>query len=86
MKTRAASERRTYIARLASQNKNIVAMIKIAMAFRSGSITDNLDCNSECSKLAFILKNSPKIPHLGSQAEPTEDLGHRTGKSVFYEM
>ena len=74
-KPRAASESRTYAALLASQNKNIVAMMKIASAFKYGSITDNLDCD----KPAFI---TYEFSSPGRQAEPTEDQGHNINKAA----
>jgi hypothetical protein len=61
-KPKAANESSTYAALLASQDKNIVAMMKTAIAFKYGSITDNLACNSDCGKLVFIFAD---FPHLG---------------------
>lgn len=53
-KTRDASERSTNTALLASQNKNIVAMMKIAMAFRNGSNTGSFAGNSVSGELVVI--------------------------------
>jgi hypothetical protein len=80
-KPKAASESSTYAALLASQNKNIVAMMKTAIAFKYGSITDNLARNSGCGELVFIFTD---FPHLRGQAEPTEDQGQNIDKDAYF--
>ena len=80
-KPSAANESSTYTALLASQNKNIVAMMKIAIAFKYGSITDNLACNSGCGELIFIFS---KVPHLEARLNQQKTKAVNLGEAAYF--